>query len=61
MEVFQLILNKIGTMYSFIIIGFILFKLKIINVKVVEEMTFILIWIINPIIIVGQYQTGFSK
>ena len=61
MEVFQLILSKIGTMYSLIIIGFILSKLKVISSKAVEKMTFILIWIINPIIIIGQYQTGFSK
>ena len=61
MEIFQLILSKIGTMYSLIIIGFILYKIKIINNKIVEKLTFLLVWIINPIIIVGQYQTEFSE
>lgn len=61
MEIFQLILGKIGMMYSLIIVGFILFKLKIINDKIVPKLTFILVWIINPIIIIGQYQTTFSK
>ena len=61
MEIFQLILGKIGMIYSLIIVGFILFKLKIINDKIVPKLTFILVWIINPIIIIGQYQTTFSK
>ena len=61
MEIFQLILSKIGTMYSLIIIGFILYKVKIINNKIVEKLTFLLVWIINPIIIMAQYQTKFSE
>ena len=61
MEIFQLILSKIGTMYSLIIIGFILYKVKIINNKIVEKLTFLLVWIINPIIIMAQYQTEFSE
>ncbi len=61
MEIFQLILGKIGIMYSLIIGGFILYKIGIVNDRIVEKMTFLLVWIINPIIIIGQYQTEFSR
>lgn len=61
MEIFWIILEKIGIMYSFIIVGFFLFKMKIINRNIVQKLSFMLVWILNPFIILGQYQTEFSK
>ena len=61
MEIFWIILEKIGIMYSFIIVGFFLFKRKIINRNIVQKLSFMLVWVLNPFIILGQYQTEFSK
>ena len=61
MEIFQIVFEKVGIMYSFIMVGFFLFKIKIINRNIVQKLSFILVWIINPIIIFGQYQTEFSE
>ena len=61
MNVLNVVVNQIGMMYIIILTGFILYKKGIINDKGTLQLTNILLWIVNPMLMVTRYQMEFSK
>ena len=61
MEVLNIVINQIGMMYVLILVGFILYKKGIINDQGTLQLTNILLWVVNPMIMLTRYQMEFSK
>ena len=61
MEVISIVINQIGMMYVLILVGFILYKKGIVNDAGTMQLTNILLWVVNPMIMLTRYQMEFSK
>ena len=61
MEVINIVINQIGMMYILILVGFMLYKKGIVNDAGTLQLTNILLWVVNPMIMLTRYQMEFSK
>lgn len=61
MEVINIVINQIGMMYVLILVGFILYRKGIVNDAGTLQLTNILLWVVNPMIMLTRYQMEFSK
>lgn len=60
METMNIVINQISMMYILILIGFRLYRKGIINDEGTLQLTNILLWIVNPMIMITRYQMNFS-
>jgi len=60
MEIISTIVSQISIMYVLMIIGFIIYQKKIINDEGTKQISNLLVWVINPLIMLTRYQMDFS-
>lgn len=60
METTNIVINQISMMYILILIGFILYRKGIIKYDGTLQLTNILLWVVNPMIMITRYQMNFS-
>lgn len=60
METTNIVINQISMMYILTLIGFILYRKGIIKYDGTLQLTNILLWVVNPMIMITRYQMNFS-
>jgi predicted permease len=60
MDIASTIVNQISIMYVLMAIGFIAYRKKLIDNEGTKQISNLLVWIINPLIMVTRYQMDFS-
>ncbi|WP_238918996.1 AEC family transporter [Clostridium sp. YIM B02555] len=60
MEIISTIVSQISIMYVLMIIGFIVYRKKLINDEGSKQLSNLLVWVINPMIMLTRYQMNFS-
>lgn len=60
MEIISTIVGQVGIMYVLMAIGFIVYRKKLINEEGTKQITNLLVWVINPLIMLTRYQMEFS-
>ncbi|NOW87748.1 hypothetical protein B0H39_005779 [Clostridium beijerinckii] len=60
MEIISTIVGQVSIMYVLMIIGFIAYRKKLINEEGAKQISNLLVWIINPMIMLTRYQMEFS-
>lgn len=60
MEVISTIVSQVSIMYVLMAIGFIVYKKKIINEDGTKQLSNLLVWVVNPLILLTRYQMEFS-
>lgn len=60
MNIINLIGTQVTTMYVLIIFGYLLYKTKLLSQTFLSKLTSLLIWVINPMIILSRYQIPFE-
>jgi malate permease and related proteins len=60
MEIISTIVEQVSIMYVLMAIGFIVFRKKLINEEGTKQLSNLLVWVINPLIMLTRYQMDFS-
>ncbi|WP_160687519.1 AEC family transporter [Clostridium sp. C2-6-12] len=60
MEIISTIAGQISIMYVLMVIGFIVYRKKLIDDEGAKQLSNLLVWIINPLIMLTRYQMNFS-
>jgi len=60
MEIISTIVSQISIMYVLMAIGFIVYRKKLINDEGTKQISNLLVWVINPLIMLTRYQMEFS-
>ena len=60
MNIITTIVSQISIMYVLMAIGFIVYQKKIINDEGTKQISNLLVWVINPLIMLTRYQMDFS-
>lgn len=60
MEIAQTILKQISMMYILMLAGFILYRKNMINDEGTLQMSNLLLWVVNPMLMITRYQMEFS-
>jgi predicted permease len=60
MEIISTIVGQISIMYVLMTIGFIVYRKKLINEEGTKQLSNLLVWVINPLIMLTRYQMEFS-
>lgn len=60
MDIISTIVGQVGVMYVLMGIGFIVYRKKLINEEGTKQITNLLVWVINPLIMLTRYQMEFS-
>lgn len=60
MEIISTIVGQISIMYVLMAIGFIVYRKKLINDEGTKQISNLLVWVINPLIMLTRYQMDFS-
>ena len=60
MDVITTIVNQISIMYVLMAIGFIVYRKELINEEGSKQISNLLVWVINPLIMLTRYQMEFS-
>ena len=60
MEIMSTIVEQISIMYVLMAIGFIIYRKKLINEEGTKQLSNLLVWVINPLIMLTRYQMEFS-
>lgn len=60
MEIISTIVEQVSIMYVLMAIGFIVFRKKLINEEGTKQVSNLLVWVINPLIMLTRYQMDFS-
>ncbi|MFT8348924.1 AEC family transporter [Clostridium saccharoperbutylacetonicum] len=60
MGIISTIVSQISIMYVLMIIGFIVYRKKLINDEGSKQLSNLLVWVINPMIMLTRYQMNFS-
>lgn len=60
MEIISTIVGQISIMYVLMMIGYIVYKKKLVNDEGSKQLSNLLVWVINPLIMLTRYQMEFS-
>lgn len=60
MEIISTIAGQISIMYVLMVIGFVVYRKKLIDDEGAKQLSNLLVWIINPLIMLTRYQMNFS-
>lgn len=60
MEIISTIVSQVSLMYVLMAIGFVVYKKKIINEDGTKQLSNLLVWVVNPLILLTRYQMEFS-
>lgn len=60
MKIISTIVGQISIMYVLMAIGFIVYRKKLINDEGTKQISNLLVWVINPLIMLTRYQMDFS-
>ena len=60
MEIIFTIVQQVSIMYVLMAIGFVVYRKKLINEEGTKQLSNLLVWVINPLIMVTRYQMEFS-
>ena len=60
MEIISTIIGQVSIMYVLMAIGFIVYRKKLINEEGSKQISNLLVWVINPLIMLTRYQMEFS-
>ncbi|MFW2487189.1 AEC family transporter [Clostridium chromiireducens] len=60
MEIITTIVGQVGIMYVLMAIGFIVYRKELINEEGAKQISNLLVWVINPLIMLTRYQMEFS-
>ncbi|OOM75533.1 membrane transport protein [Clostridium puniceum] len=60
MEIIFTIVEQVSIMYVLMVIGFIVYRKKLINEEGTKQLSNLLVWVINPLIMLTRYQMDFS-
>ena len=60
MEIISTIVEQVSIMYVLIAIGFIVYRKKLINEEGTKQLSNLLVWVINPLIMLTRYQMDVS-
>jgi hypothetical protein len=60
MEIISTIVAQVSIMYVLMAIGFIVYRKKLINEEGAKQISNLLVWVINPLIMLTRYQMEFS-
>ncbi|NRV85775.1 AEC family transporter [Clostridium beijerinckii] len=60
MEIIFTIVGQVSIMYILMAIGFIVYRKKLINEDGAKQISNLLVWVINPMIMLTRYQMEFS-
>lgn len=60
MEIIFTIVQQVSMMYVLMSIGFVVYRKKLINEEGTKQLSNLLVWVINPLIILTRYQMEFS-
>lgn len=60
MEIISTIVGQVSIMYVLMAIGFIVYRKKLINEEGAKQISNLLVWVINPLIMLTRYQMEFS-
>lgn len=60
MEIISTIVEQVSIMYVLMAIGFIVYRKKLINEEGTKQLSNLLVWVINPLIMLTRYQMDFS-
>lgn len=60
MEIISTIVGQVSIMYVLMIVGFIVYRKDLINEEGTKQLSNLLVWVINPLIMVTRYQMEFS-
>lgn len=60
MEIISTIVGQVSIMYVLMAIGFIVYRKKLINEEGTKQISNLLVWVINPLIMLTRYQMEFS-
>lgn len=60
MDIISTIVGQVSLMYVLMAIGFIVYRKKLINEEGTKQLSNLLVWVINPLIMLTRYQMEFS-
>lgn len=60
MEIISTIIQQVSMMYVLMAIGFVVYRKKLINEEGTKQLSNLLVWVINPLIMLTRYQMEFS-
>lgn len=60
MEIISTIVGQISIMYVLMVIGFVVYRKELINEEGTKQLSNLLVWVINPLIMLTRYQMNFS-
>ncbi|EKQ51272.1 MULTISPECIES: AEC family transporter [unclassified Clostridium] len=60
MEIISTIVGQVSIMYVLMAIGFIVYRKNLINEEGAKQISNLLVWVINPLIMLTRYQMNFS-
>lgn len=60
MEIIFTIVQQVSMMYVLMAIGFVVYRKKIVNEEGTKQLSNLLVWVINPLIMLTRYQMEFS-
>lgn len=60
MEIIFTIVQQVSMMYVLMAIGFVVYRKKLINEEGTKQLSNLLVWVINPLIMLTRYQMEFS-
>ena len=60
MGIISTIVEQVSIMYVLMTIGFIVYRKKLINEEGTKQLSNLLVWVINPLIMLTRYQMDFS-
>ena len=60
MEIIFTIVQQVSIMYVLMAIGFVVYRKKLINEEGTKQLSNLLVWVINPLIMLTRYQMEFS-
>jgi Predicted permeases len=60
MEIIFTIVQQVSMMYVLMAIGFVIYRKKLVNEEGTKQLSNLLVWVINPLIMLTRYQMEFS-
>ena len=60
MEIISTIVQQVSIMYVLMVIGFVVYRKELINEEGTKQLSNLLVWVINPLIMLTRYQMEFS-
>jgi predicted permease len=60
MEIISTIVQQVSIMYVLMVIGFVVYRKELINEEGAKQLSNLLVWVINPVIMLTRYQMEFS-